>query len=136
MPLRTLNMSGSEYTIVPVGKYKTILSSYEEKTSQGEKTFGEPIIVWKFTIAEGEREGSPLYYTCVLSDGKNFSLHKLLAASNLYDKKKINSENFKFDPEKLLNLEFVVDVIHNGDFANIRTIRPGSEWTGGDSDWE
>ena len=136
MPLRTINMSGSEYTIVPAGKYKVLLSSYEDKESQGEKTFGEPMITWKFTISEGEQEGKPLYYSCVLTDGKNFSLHRLLRASGIYDAKKINSDNFKFDPDKLLGLGFVAEVIHKDGYANIKSLRSGDEWTGGDKDWE
>ena len=135
MPLRTINMSDSEYTIVPVGKYLVTLSSYEDKESQGEKTFGSPMITWKFTIKQGDQEGKPLFYSTVLTEGKNFSLHRLLKASGIYDAKKINSETFKFDPDKVLNLDFVVEVIHKDGYANIKTIRPGDEWTGGNSDW-
>ena len=63
----------------------------------------------------------------------------LLKASNVYDEKKILSENFKVDYDKLLNLDYVI-YVQNYEYQGetrdrINRIEPGDTWSGGDTDW-
>ena len=141
MPLRPVNMSGSDtqFKPIPPNAYLATLTKYEEGVSKGAKTAGQPQFMWTFKIKEGDYEGRGVLYWTRLGDGQNYDLHRLLKASNLYDDKKILSENFKFDPDKLLNIDYVIYVQnyeYNGETRDrINRIEPGDTWSGGDSDW-
>jgi hypothetical protein len=60
---------------VPAGQYLCEVKKLEPKQS----STGNPMIVWQFTIVEGEFKGmAPFFYNTVLVEQSGFSLKQLL----------------------------------------------------------
>ena len=142
MGFKAINLSKvTEFETVPVGKYLTTCHEYKEKVSEGAKTAGMDMLIWTLKVAEGDYQGQNIWYTTILDEKYAFSLFNLLKASGLYTDTKLKSENFKFDPDKLLNIQFVVTVEHNKSadgtqvFANVKKIENADTWTGPDTGW-
>lgn len=135
-----VDLSGTEtFEVIPSGRYQAKVTDGEIRASgPSAKHPGSEYINWEFTIQLGDYEGrkqwtnTPIGHgECDCNDWKSgalFGLNNLLAATEIWSKEELDSDEFDFEIADIIGSDVSIAVATEkymgDDVNNVKRVRP------------
>ncbi len=129
-----INFEGVEsgFDALPSNKYHVVVSEADlREAGEDAKHPGSEYYNWTFTILSGKFEGRKLFTNTSLLENALFALKGLCEASQQWTAEELASDEFDFDPDRVVGTEMVLTVSqkpYQGEMQNqVKKFRPATD---------